>query len=90
MDEKKNNLPENLVSLDEAKMRRMKKHGNTYAMVEQFEILRLKLLYDKPMNPEEAHNLVLLTKYFIQNGPSEAFRLSCKLLYEKYMEPYNL
>lgn len=80
----------NVVSLDKAKIKRLKRHGHLGTMLEEFEILRLKLLYDQDMDKQEATKLVTLTKYFIENGPTEAFRLSCKLLYEKYMKPWNL
>lgn len=85
-----NNPMKNIVSIDEAKLRKMKRNGNTMAMLERFEMLRLKLLYDQQMDSEEARDLVLLTKYFMENGPTEPFRFSCKLMYEKYMKPYNL
>jgi hypothetical protein len=85
-DEEKNNL----VSIDSAKIKRLKERGHIGSMLEEFELLRLKLLYEEPMNKQEASKLVTLTKYFMDNGPSEAFRLSCKFLYEKYIKPYNL
>ncbi len=90
MDEKKNNPMENVVSIDDMKLKRMKQRGNTIAMIEQFEILRLKLLYDQLTDKQEAYQLCLLTKYFMENGPTEPFRMSCKFLYEKYMQPYGL
>lgn len=94
-DENKKTSPDeadvsNVVSIDKAKIQRLKQRGHLMTMLEEFEILRLKLLYDQEMDKQEASRLVLLTKYFVENGPSEAFRLSCKLMYEKYMKPYGL
>ena len=80
----------NIVSLDTAKIKRLKERGHVGSMLEEFELLRLKLLYEEPMNKQEAAKLVTLTKYFMENGPSESFRLSCKFLYDKYIKPYNL
>ena len=82
--------PDNVVSIDKAKIQRLKQRGHLMTMLEEFEILRLKLLYDQDMEKQEATRLVLLTKYFIDNGPTEAFRLSCRLMYEKYMKPFGL
>lgn len=81
---------DNLINIDKAKIQRLKQRGHQTSMLEEFEILRLKLLYDQEMDKKEATRLVLLTKYFMENGPSEAFRLSCKLMYDKYMLPYGL
>lgn len=80
----------NIIDLDEQRIKRMKLRGNTMAMVEEFEILRLKLMYDKPLNQQEATKLVTYIKYFMVNGPTEPFRLNCKLLYERYVQPYGL
>jgi len=87
MDNKKES---NVVSIDKAKIKRLKKRGHVLSMLEEFELLRLKLLYEEPMTKQEASKLVTLTKYFMENGPSESFRLSCKFLYDKYIKPYNL
>lgn len=80
----------NVISIDRAKIERLKQYGHVGTMLEEFEILRLKLIYDQDMDRDEATKLVILTKYFMENGPTEAFRLSCKLMYEKYMKPFDL
>lgn len=84
------NQLDNVSSIYDAKIRRLRERGHLITMLEEFEILRLKLMYDQEMSKEEGIKLVTLTKYFIENGPTEAFRLSCKLMYEKYMKPYDL
>lgn len=89
-EEKKVDELNNVISIDVAKIKRMKTHGHLLSMLEEFEILKLKLFYDRLETKEEANRLVLLTKYFIANGPTENFRYSCQLLYDKYMKPYNL
>jgi len=91
-DETKSIVPvvDNVIDLDEQRMKRMKTNGHTMTMLEEFEILRLKLMYDKQLDKREATKLVTYIKYFMVNGPSEPFRLNCKLLYERYVEPYGL
>lgn len=86
----KNWTPDNVFSLDDAKIQRLKEKGHLSSMLEEFEILRLKLLYDQEMSKQEATKLVTLTKYFMEHGPTEAFKLSCKFMYDKYMKPFGL
>lgn len=81
---------ENVVNIDEAKIRRLRERGHTGMLLEEYEKLRLKFFYDQAINKDEAKRLVLLCKYFMQYGPTESFRLSCQYMYEKYMKPYGL
>lgn len=83
-------IPNNVFDIDEARIKRMRQNGHTSSMLEEFEMLRLKLVYDKPLDKQEATKLVTYIKYFMVNGPSEPFRLNCKLLYERYVQPYGL
>lgn len=87
---KNESIDSNVINIDKFRVERLKQKGHLGTMLEEYEILKLKLLYDQDMNKQEATKLVTLTKYFIEHGPTEAYRLSCKLLYQKYMEPYNL
>ncbi len=84
------NADKNVIDLDRARLKKFKMTGHTSSMMEEFEILRLKLLYDKPLEKDEAIKLVTYIKYFMVNGPTEPYRLTCKFLYEKYVEPYGM
>jgi len=76
--------------IDQARVKRMKVRGHMMTMLDEYECLRLKFFYDKLHDRQEATRFVTLTKYFMENGPTEAMRLSCKLMYEKYMEKQKL
>lgn len=81
---------DNVLSLDNKRISRLVERGNIYGIIEEYEILRLKLIYDKEISKVEAIRLVTLCKYLMDNGPSEPFRLSCKYLYERYIKKYGL
>lgn len=81
---------DNITNIDDARVRRLKERGHMSSLLEEYEKLRLKFFYDQNMDKIEAMRLVTLCKYFIENGPSESFRLSCKYFYEKYCKPYGL
>lgn len=91
-EEKKDNpVPEpNITNIDEARVRRLKQRGHMMSIVDEFEKLRLKFFYERAMTKVEAMRFVTLCKFLMDNGPTEPFRLSCRYLYEKYMEKYNL
>jgi len=76
--------------IDQARIRRMKERGHQMSMYEEFEILRLKFIYGKLEDKQETTRFVTLIKYFMENGPSEAMRLNCKFMYEKYVEKFGL
>lgn len=80
----------NVVSIDEARIDKMKKNGHYYSMVEQFEMLRLKFLYNDEMTKQEGIDFVTYLKYFSIYGHSESFKYSCKKMLEKYVEPSGL
>lgn len=76
--------------LDDKRVDHLTTKGHYLTMIEDFETLRLKLIYDDELSKKEAIRLVTLTKYFLRYGHSEAFKLSCKYLYERFMEPFGL
>ena len=81
---------ENLVSIDLARIKRMKMRGHYYSLVDEYEKLRLKFHYEKEMDKVEVIRFITLCKFFMENGHSEAFKLSCKYLFEKYMGRFGL
>lgn len=90
MSDEPKKLESTLNHIDEARVKKMKNKGHTMSMLEEFEVLRVKFFYDKLTDRQEATRFVTLVKYFMVNGPSEAMRLSCRLMYEKYMEKQGL
>ena len=89
MDEQDKKEPQ-VTHIDEARLKRMKTRGHMMTMLDEFECLRVKFFYDKLHDQKDATRFITLTKYFMENGPTEAMRLSCKLLYEKYMQKQGL
>ena len=79
-----------ITHIDKKRLDHLTVNGHYNSMLENFETLRIKLLYDKELTKQEAIMLITLTKYFIRNGHNEAFRLSCEYLYERYIGPYEL
>lgn len=81
--------PEHLASvshIDTAKVKRLKERGHLMSMYEEFEVLRIKFMYDKLTEKQDAIRFVTLLKYFAENGPSEAMRLSCTYMLEKHVK----
>lgn len=76
--------------IDEARVKRLKTRGHMMSLIEEFETLRVKFFYDKLTDKQEATRFITLVKYFMENGPTEPMRLSCKLMYEKYIEKHGL
>ena len=89
-DDKKPEDPSNVNHIDEARVKKMKMRGHMMSMLEEFEVLRIKFFYDKLTDKQEATRFITLVKYFMENGPTEAMRLSCRLMFEKYMEKQGL
>lgn len=79
-----------ITSIDSKRIDRLMERGHYISMAEEFEVLRLKLLYDDELDQREAIRLVTLCKYFMEYGHSEPFKLSAKYLYERFMEPFDL
>jgi hypothetical protein len=91
-DEEKNELEQllnNVVSIDDGRLKRLADKGHYGSLLERFDILRIKFVYDD-LQKEEAIQFITLCKYFIKNGHSESLRLSCSYMYEKYMRKQGL
>jgi hypothetical protein len=89
-DEKKNlqNI-NNVIPIDHARLKRLLKRGNYISMLEQFDLLRIKFMYDE-LTKEEAIKFVTMCKYFMNYGHTESIKLVCYYLYKKYIEHHNL
>ena len=87
MDEikKKEQMEEQVTHIDEARIQKLALKGNYYGILEEFEILRLKFIYDT-LTKEESINFITYCKYVMKNGHSEVVRLSAHYLYKRYIE----
>lgn len=80
---------ENVINIDEGRVKRLKERGHYFTLLEQFDVLRVKFIYDE-LDKDEARNFVTLCKYFKENGHSESLRLTCHYIYKKYIEKQGL
>lgn len=78
-----------ITNIDEARIMRLGLKGNYNGILEAFEILRLKFIYDT-LDKEESINFITYCKYVMRNGHSEVVRLSAHYLYKKYIEGKEL
>lgn len=76
---------DNIRSLSDKRIERLKSKGSYWGLLDEYEILRLKFYYEPEMSKREALRFIELCKYFMQNGHSESFKLSCKYMYDKFM-----
>lgn len=72
-------------NIDDAKVRKMHRRGNYMSMLESFDALRVKFMYDE-LSEEEARKFIVYIKYFLKNGHSEALRLQCYYLHKKFIQ----
>jgi hypothetical protein len=76
--------------IDSKRVAKLEKNGHYTSLLEEFDILRAKLMYSMNMDATEAVRLVTLTKYFLKHAHSEAFRLHVQHIYDRYIKDYNL
>ena len=74
-----------ITNIDEARIMRLGLKGNYNGILEAFEILRLKFIYDT-LDKEESINFITYCKLIMRSGHSEVVRLSAHYLYKKYIE----
>lgn len=74
-----------VTNIDEARIMRLGLKGNYNGILEAFEILRLKFIYDT-LDKEESINFITYCKFIMRSGHSEVVRLSAHYLYKKYIE----
>jgi hypothetical protein len=84
-----NDVITNVVSIDEGRIKRMEEKGHYYLLLERFDVLRIRFIYDS-LDKDEARDFVTLCKYFKKNGHSESLRLTCHYIFKKYMEKQGL
>mgnify|MGYP001562927635 CR=1 FL=1 len=80
---------DNVTNIDEGRIKRLKERGHYVTMLEQFDVLRVKFIYDQ-LDKEEATRFITLCKYLKENGHSESLKLTCHYIYQKYMKNQGL
>ena len=80
---------DNVTNIDEGRVRRLQKRGHYFTLLEQFDVLRVKFIYDN-LDKDEARKFVTLCKYFKINGHSESLRLTCHYIHKRYMDKQGL
>lgn len=83
------NIVDNVINIDEGRIKRLREHGHYFSLLEQFDVLRVRFIYDT-LDEDEARNFVTLCKYFKENGHSESLRLTCYYIYKRYIEKQGL
>lgn len=82
-------IVDNVVNIDEGRIKRLKERGHYFTLLEQFDVLRVKFIYDS-LTEDEARSFVTLCKYFKENGHSESLRLTCYYIHKRYIEKQGL
>lgn len=81
----------NLSEIDAARIKRLKVKGHYVTLIDEYEQLRLKFMYEpSAMRQQEAIRFVTLCKFFMENGHSDSFKLHCKYIYERYIGKFGL
>lgn len=87
--DKLENITTNVINIDNGRIKRLKERGHYFSLLEEFDVLRIKFIYDN-LDENEARSFVTLCKYFKENGHSESLRLTCQYIYKRYMEKQGL
>lgn len=74
-----------VTDIDDAKVKRMHRRGNYITMLEAFDALKIKFMYDE-LTESEARKFIVYIKYFLKNGHSEAIRLQCHYLHKRFIK----
>jgi hypothetical protein len=85
-----NFMKSNIINIDTIKLKRLHEKGHLPTMVDQYQLLRTKFIYNKDMTKEEALQFVTLVKYFMHFSPSEALKIDAEYMFTNYIEPYGL
>lgn len=77
-----------IVHIDQKRFKNLAKKSY-FAILEEYDCLRVKFInsdIDNSMEIKDKIRFITLCKYLIENGHSEALRLSCKFMYERYLK----
>jgi len=86
-----NDKKENKVThIDTRRISRLEQKAHYGKLLEEFEILRAKLIYNKELTKREAYRTVTLIKYFLKNPYNESHKIHVQFLYDKYVKEYKL
>jgi len=76
--------------IDKKRINKLEEKAHYGRLLEEFEILRAKLIYDKKLTKQEAYRTVTLIKYFLKNPYNESHKIHVQFLYDKYIKEYEL
>lgn len=79
----------NVTNIDDGRIKRLADKGHYGSLLERFDILRIKFIYDD-LQKDEAIQFITLCKYFTKNGHSESLRLNCHYMCKKYIQKQGL
>ena len=80
----------NVTHIDDLKIKRLNENGTYWNIFDQWNTLEIRVAYSEMLTPAEAREYCLLTKYLIKHGQSEAIKIKCKYIYERYMRDQGL
>jgi transcriptional regulator len=86
----KKSTDNNVTHLDKRRIEKLERNSSYFPLLEEFDTLRAKLIYNKRMSSDEAVRLVTLVKYFLKHAHNEAFRIHVEHIYDKYIKEYEL
>lgn len=74
-----------IVHIDKARIKKLEVRGNYWKLYEEFDMLRLKLIYEEGLTTVDAHRFVTLLRYLMKNGHNDSAKYMARKLYEKYV-----
>ncbi len=84
MSEEEKKEKSNVVHIDKARIKSLEKK-NYWKLYEEFDMLRLKLIYENGLTQEDGTRFVTLLRFMMKNGHSESMKYMARKLYEKYV-----
>lgn len=77
-------------NIDDIKIERLAQRGVYYNIFDEWNALEVRVSYGEVLTPAEARNYCILTKYLIKHGHSDAIKIKCKHVYNRYMKEQGL
>ncbi len=74
-----------LSHIDLARLKRMSQK-NLYGLMETYDTLNTKFVYGVDLTKKEAIELITLSKFFMEYGPTEGVKIRARMFYEKYVK----